>query len=1733
LNKRFLLLFAFLLMQIAAWSQDLGRHNWYFGNSTNAIRFNRGTNLPSVVTNKAIPFGDGGSAVATDAGNGNILFYTDGQRVYDAVHQPMPGTGGLTGVVTANQPAAVSPIPGNRNRYFIFTNSADFSTATAGTISRLVIDMSLFGNATFPTPPRGEGTGTVAAIPGLPANRSEGMIIVPHNNNNDFWLISHEMGSQNYSATLIDAASLGGAFATTTSPNLGILPIAVAHFAYHPGLKKLAVAPQGINQDAVILDFDDTNGVITFDRTIFNSGIANSTNSQSIYDIEWSPSGRYLYLSRFGDTGITPNVFQYDYQVPATTLTPILPLTTIFRSYGLQLAPDKAIYHLYQASAASPIVAGRISSPDSAVSANVRYVPTPLGNVNFIGKQFPAFLPYDTLRLNVNFSFIGTCQNSPTTFFPEVKPGADSVRWYLGDGSTNSWSPVHTYQNAQTYNVKLVAFYRGHKDSVTLPVTIRNFALQLQLVQDTTACRSEFPPPRGSSSPTQFSVKAQVSGGTPTSYSWSNGDIGDTLTPDSAGYYYVVVTDASGCSAYAGVNVKEYGLENQTFNKWYFGNKAGIDFNLTPPKALNESAMNAPAGCAIVCDQNGQQLFYTDGDKVYNKNHQEIATGIGGNPVSSQSSIIIPVPGDETLYYIFTTEAIDGLSPNQVYYSLFDLKKNNGLGEVVKQRVPLFSRSTERLTASGQWLIVHEYGNNTFRTYPISQAGIGKPVYSSIGSDHNFAPAQNGQGYMKLGPRDNLAVALSTPGIRNVLEVFHLNDTTGRLTNYRKADLNEPNGQIYGIEFSQGGNKVFATVKGPPSKLFEYSIDSLERVRFKQQIQGAGEFGALQRGPDGQIYMAINGSTQLGTIAATDDTLRLSSFTAAGFALAAGTRSNLGLPNFIQINSDPLGGPSISVAGICTNDSTTISGSPRDQIDEYNWQIRQGNNVMKTSQAASFRFLFPAPGVYTVSLRLHNRCAADTTLIRNVTIYDAPAAPGGASPICTGAVTLDANPAGVPNLTYRWSTTETTRTISVAQQGTNTVAVTNANGCTTNGTFLVVDNRPQLQLGPDLTLCQNTPVRTLDALNPGANYQWTINNAPANTTQFQTVATNVAGTFAYAVRVTDPITTCFIEDTQTFTIGSLPAISFGNIINPTACTGAGSAIGAFDATITSPGPFSYQLRGPAGFSLGAPNQMGPMLPIPLTNLVAGTYTLVVTDQRSGCTTGDAIGLNLLVNPFDYTATSDCNNIDITLNSGTPAPNMTYIYTNRVTGNQRINSNIPNINNNTAPGLPAGDYIIQATDANSCIYTFPHTKLPVIEQVSINTSNLCMLSQLSADVTGGTAASYLWNGPNLPPPPGGQPGQAIIVNASGRYTVTVTLSGGAGCKISEFYDIVYDNAVVPAITQTDACANTVTLTVTPNGRYTYRWFKKINNVDVYQPNLGGTRITLGMSENLSVYRVELINRANGCIYSTPDHTVRVEGPVSAAITSTPACDDGKPFTLTATTIATGATFTWYLNNQVITGVNTPVINQTTNGTYRVEIAKNTCRASAQISMIKQPVPTGRLVDRALICSDRDNQDENTNHVDLDPGSFLAYEWFKNELSLNYTQRVYTATSEGKYVVEMTNTFGCKGKDKIDIINQCIPKIVAPNAFRPGSSVTNNKDFHVLSYFITDDFEVFIFNRWGELVYQSNDRHFKWNGGYNGSGQPLPGGTYAYIIRYVSVFQPQLGKQEQRGGVALLR
>jgi len=54
-----------------------------------------------------------------------------------------------------------------------------------------------------------------------------------------------------------------------------------------------------------------------------------------------------------------------------------------------------------------------------------------------------------------------------------------------------------------------------------------------------------------------------------------------------------------------------------TSNTWYFGNRAGLDFNTSPPTALSDGQLNTQEGIATVSNNNGELLFYMDGITVW------------------------------------------------------------------------------------------------------------------------------------------------------------------------------------------------------------------------------------------------------------------------------------------------------------------------------------------------------------------------------------------------------------------------------------------------------------------------------------------------------------------------------------------------------------------------------------------------------------------------------------------------------------------------------------------------------------------------------------------------------------------------------------------------------------------------------------------------------------------------------------------------------------------------------------------------------------------------------------------------------------------------------------------------------------------------------------------------------------------------------------------------------------
>ena len=115
-------------------------------------------------------------------------------------------------------------------------------------------------------------------------------------------------------------------------------------------------------------------------------------------------------------------------------------------------------------------------------------------------------------------------------------------------------------------------------------------------------------------------------------------------------------------------------MSQNHFNRWYFGNGAGIDFNAQSIGVLVDSKMTTDEGCSVISDSSGALLFYTNGMIVWNKNHDTLKNGFGlfGDRSSTQSALIVQLPKSKHLFYIFTTDGISYTENKGVCYSIVD-----------------------------------------------------------------------------------------------------------------------------------------------------------------------------------------------------------------------------------------------------------------------------------------------------------------------------------------------------------------------------------------------------------------------------------------------------------------------------------------------------------------------------------------------------------------------------------------------------------------------------------------------------------------------------------------------------------------------------------------------------------------------------------------------------------------------------------------------------------------------------------------------------------------------------------------------------------------------------------------------------------------------------------------------------------------------------------------------------
>ena len=350
-------------------------------------------------------------------------------------------------------------------------------------------------------------------------------------------------------------------------------------------------------------------------------------------------------------------------------------------------------------------------------------------------------------------------------------------------------------------------------------------------------------------------------------------------------------------------------------NHWYYGQNAGLNFNGGIPNVISGGQISTTEGVSSASDQvTGALLFYTDGIRVWNRNHVTMTngTGLSGGSSASQSALVVPDPGNANEYYIFT---VSSNSATGMRWSKVDMSLSAGLGAVTLKNNFLFSPSTERQTAVKHgngidtW-VMGQTTNGGFRSFRVTTTGIVAGPTSTIG-----ASSADNIGQMKFSPNGmNLAWVDHGNGSAHL---FDFNDQTGVVSNYGLMASGFT--KAAGCSFSPDNSKLYASLGNNYKQIHQWDLCQTGRAAQAASRTYIGTFsggwgGFMNLARDGRIYYSHYNSLFLGVISNPNALGVACNYNENGLNLN-GQRCYLGVPTFVE--SVFLQAPGGSTAG-CT-----------------------------------------------------------------------------------------------------------------------------------------------------------------------------------------------------------------------------------------------------------------------------------------------------------------------------------------------------------------------------------------------------------------------------------------------------------------------------------------------------------------------------------------------------------------------------------------------------------------------------------------------------------------------------------------------------------------------------------------------------------------------------------------------------------------------------------------------
>ncbi len=506
-----------------------------------------------------------------------------------------------------------------------------------------------------------------------------------------------------------------------------------------------------------------------------------------------------------------------------------------------------------------------------------------------------------------------------------------------------------------------------------------------------------------------------------------------------------------------------------------------------------------------------------------------------------------------------------------------------------------------------------------------------------------------------------------------------------------------------------------------------------------------------------------------------------------------------------------------------------------------------------------------------------------------------------------------------------------------------------------------------------------------------------------------------------------------------------------------------------------------------------------------------TYTLVSGGGLCGSTSNPSQA-TVQVNPTPIVNagpdTSVCNTPLLQLN-GTSSIGGTYMWTS----SQSITN--PNSLNPTVSGTINGTYRLIATTPSGCSDTDDVVVTALPQPIADAGPDLLICPTDLVQLHGNGGLNYFWYStipiinPNF---------KDALVHGNQSGIVYLVVSNGTTCNdTDEVIITVLPRPTAYAGSDTSVCPNAeIELTGLISGAgVTHKW---VSRTPIGSPDSLTIKITIDYPDTFYLIAIDSL----GCtdtsgrgITFLPEPDFRVSPEKSGICT-------GEMITLRA---YGGATYQWQ-GDGIASVDDRIVVAPLVNTSYEVIIQGPYCgyADTFDIPIIVNPLPV-------VTVTKSNDIDCRTGSAVLSASGAAKYRWAPDEgLDNDYVSQVTARPAQNiTYTVTGISDSGCEATASVDLSVRTIDdyKWMIPTAFTPDNNGINDC-YRIRTNIEYLDYKLYINNRWGEAVYQSEDITDCWNGNYKGKAAQL--GTYYYFIK---INTPSCGSVFKTGDITLIR